>query len=461
MKCTVKNLFILGMLAVAGAANAQVDGTYKAAYGSPLVLQDNQTNFGDSNLGQQFNSNGNELNAAYAYRTESDLFLFFPGNIGSDFTSFQLFIDSASGGQQQLLFGQSGISFGKMRRISEESAGFGNGLKFDSGFDADYIFHINGGGDPFTIYADMAIVGNSTGEIGDNRYNQGGVWCGSSPGSGLMNAGQWLTGMALGVNNSNTAGVEGGPGASALANTGLATGIEVMIPLSQLRATPTSALKVCALINGQGADFMSNQVLGGLGGVDNLGEPRAVDFSAIAGDQFFTVPASASAFRTISGNIRYGDVTNNFAPSSMQPAFSIELRDSSDVKIRDMAVSLDASGNYSISVPAGDYKIYAKPWKCLSKVFAADTTAGNVTLNMDFLLGDIKRDGAITTDDYLVLSNYFDQSDGVEYDDAWNAWRNYNAELGAPPQWADLDGNGAITTDDYLYLSNNFDLSDE
>jgi len=53
---------------------------------------------------------------------------------------------------------------------------------------------------------------------------------------------------------------------------------------------------VCAFINGVGHDFVSNQVLGGIGGGGNLGDPRYVNFANIPGDQFFyvVVPEPAS-----------------------------------------------------------------------------------------------------------------------------------------------------------------------
>ncbi|MBL8040079.1 MAG: hypothetical protein JNM04_01905 [Chthonomonas sp.] len=460
MKCTLKNLSILGMIALVGAANAQIDGSYKAAYGSPIVLQDTQTNFGDSNTGLQFSANGNELNAAYAYRDASDLYLFFPGNLATDYTSFELFIDSRAGGQNRITATNSGISFGKLRRMGDD--GSGNGLKFDNAFSADYFFHMNGGGDTYTAYLDCAIIGNNVGEVGDNRYNQGGFWLGSSPGFGTMNAGQVNSGLGVGVNMSNTAGVEAGTGLSTLANTGLATGLEFRIPLSMIGATPTSALRVCAFVNGQGADYVSNQVMGGLGGSDNLGDPRNIDFSSIAGDQFFTVPATNSAYRTISGKFKLGDLTGTYVPGNPQPVVEMELRDSGGTKIRDLMVSVEPDQSYSVTVPAGNYQLSFKPRKCLRKNINVDVTSGNVT-NADVvcLLGNIKYDGIINTDDYLALSGFFDMSDGVEYDQAWNDWRNWNNDLQACPSWCDLNYNGIIDTDDYLFLSNNFDNADE
>ena len=44
-----------------------------------------------------------------------------------------------------------------------------------------------------------------------------------------------------------------------------------------------------AFINGSNHDYLSNQVLGPLGGAPNLGEPRAVDFSSVRGEQFVVI----------------------------------------------------------------------------------------------------------------------------------------------------------------------------
>ena len=48
-------------------------------------------------------------------------------------------------------------------------------------------------------------------------------------------------------------------------------------------------IAVAAFVNGSAHDFVSNQVLGPLGGAGNLGEPRVVDFGGIPGDQFVVV----------------------------------------------------------------------------------------------------------------------------------------------------------------------------
>jgi hypothetical protein len=77
------------------------------------------------------------------------------------------------------------------------------------------------------------------------------------------------------------------------------TGVELAIPFSAIGISGATVIKISAFINGSGHDYLSNQVLGGVGGLGNLGEPRNVNFANIAGDQFFTVvvpePASLLA----------------------------------------------------------------------------------------------------------------------------------------------------------------------
>jgi hypothetical protein len=119
-------------------------------------------------------------------------------------------------------------------------------------------------------------------------------------------------GLIFAWNNSNTAGVTGAGGiangvevASAAA---VRTGVEVLVPLASI-GSPTGSIRIAAFINGGGSDFLSNQVVGGLGGLGNLGEPRLVDFSTIPGQQFVTAnPNQAVAsLPTVDGTLSSGE----------------------------------------------------------------------------------------------------------------------------------------------------------
>ncbi len=82
------------------------------------------------------------------------------------------------------------------------------------------------------------------------------------------------------------------------------TGVEIAIPLSNFSlggATPTGQIRVAGHIISSSNDFLSNQVIGGLGGPSaNLGDPANVSYAepsggnpdGIPGNQFLIVPAS-------------------------------------------------------------------------------------------------------------------------------------------------------------------------
>ena len=86
-----------------------------------------------------------------------------------------------------------------------------------------------------------------------------------------------------------TVGTQSGPNDSD--PTLVTTGIELAIKLADLPGSGVGGqIKIAGFVNGSGHDFLSNQIFGGLqADPDNLGEPRNVDFSALAGDQFITV----------------------------------------------------------------------------------------------------------------------------------------------------------------------------
>jgi hypothetical protein len=97
-------------------------------------------------------------------------------------------------------------------------------------------------------------------------------------------------GLEAAIDNSNVAGVPGGTDPASGA--GVVTGVEYRIPLALL-GYKTGPIRICAIVNGGGHDYMSNQVLGGCGaGTGNFGEPRFVNFNSVAGDQFFVVPGT-------------------------------------------------------------------------------------------------------------------------------------------------------------------------
>ncbi|GIV08374.1 MAG: hypothetical protein KatS3mg019_0465 [Fimbriimonadales bacterium] len=282
----------LASLSALALAQPTIDGTRDALYGTPIVVQDTPTGFGDNNLGQVDYANGSELDAAYAYvdTTNSILYLFLAGNLESNFNKLEIFFDTVAGGQNRLRGDNSGVDFGGLNRMGDD--GSGNGLTFDAGFEADYWIGVTGGGGPYALYANWAELLTSGGGPGDYLGTTG------AASDGTLSGGNNPNGIRITINNSNTGGVTGSAADPAAASA-VFTGVELAIPFAAIGITGTPTIKISAFINGSGHDFLSNQVLGGVGGLGNLGEPRNVNFANIAGDQYFTVvvpePASMVA----------------------------------------------------------------------------------------------------------------------------------------------------------------------
>lgn len=294
MKRTVKwSMLACAAAWITASASAQtIDGTRDAIYGSPIVVQNTPTGFGDSNLGQVDYANGSELDAAYAYvdMTGQTLYLFLAGNLESNFNKLEIFFDTVAGGQNRLRGDNSGVDFGGLNRMGDD--GTGNGLTFDSGFEADYWIGITGGGSPYALYANWAQL--LTGGGGPGYY----LGTTSAASDGTLTGGTNPDGIRVTINNSNTGGVTSST-ADPIDAAAVTTGVELAIPFSAIGISGATVIKISAFINGSGHDYLSNQVLGGVGGLGNLGEPRNVNFANIAGDQFFTVvvpePASLLA----------------------------------------------------------------------------------------------------------------------------------------------------------------------
>lgn len=276
-------MVVAAVLAVAGAAQAQVDGSYKPSYGSPVSVQQNATGFGDSNVGQQFAANGSELNAAYWYTSGGNLNLLFTGNLQDNNNKFVIFFDNGDAGGQNVVTGGANLP------------GNYTGMTFDTGFRATHYISLGMNNSP-SFYVDAGnLLTNSGGYEGGNGNAQNG---------GALTGGSNALGILAAVDNSNVFGVtaSGPQGTNAL--TAL-TGIEIQIPWSSLGLTPNSTLRIAAMINGQGHDYLSNQVLGSLpAGTGNLGNDgngnfingnlNLINFNNFAGNQFITIPAPGS-----------------------------------------------------------------------------------------------------------------------------------------------------------------------
>ena len=277
------NRFIstMAVLAVTPSALAQIviDGTAEKAYGAALAVQNVQTQFGNANLGQIDYANGSEIDGLFARVEGGILYIVIAGNVESNFNKLDVFLDTREGGQNRLRGNNPNVSFDGLNRMGDN--GTGNGLTFDECFTADFYFTTTCGGAPFATYANIAQVLTEGGGSGD--------YIGSG-GSGTNILNSELYGVQVGYNNSNAAGVDGGTGAAD--GSGVRTGVEVALPLSLIGFDPVSPqnIKICAFINGTGHDFASNQFIAGLGpNTANLGDPRAINLTAVAGNQYAVV----------------------------------------------------------------------------------------------------------------------------------------------------------------------------
>ncbi len=283
MKRTLKWSALTCAIVLGTSVYAQViDGSRDALYGAPFVIQDTPTGFGDSNLGQVDYANGSELNAEYAYvdMPNSTLYLFFAGNLESNFNKLHIFFDTVSGGQNTLPNTNPGVDFNILNNMA--------GLTFDSDFSADYWINVTNGGTTHAIFANWAQLGVAGNYLGTT----------TAASDGTLTGGTNPDNIRVTLNNSNTGGVTSStadPTAAGAVN----TGVELAIPFSAIGITGVTTIKVSAFITSPSGDFVSNQVLGGIGGGNNLGGPGGVNFANIDGNQYFTVvvpePASLIA----------------------------------------------------------------------------------------------------------------------------------------------------------------------
>lgn len=283
--------------AVAAPAAVTVDGQRAEGEGYVNVAQQNtQTDFGNNDDGTTFGANGSELDAAWVTSDDTTLYLLLSGNLQTNYNKLEIFFDTiADAGQNRLRGDNADIDFNGLNRMGDD--GSGNGLTFDAGFAPDRFITLttgdSGGGNIQLCFA-VATLATTGGGPGSFETCQAGQNAGVTPAVGP-------SGIVVALNNSNTGGVAGGSGAAGAADVlGVTTGVELAIPLSWLGVDARAAVgdvRVAAFVNGGGHDFVSNQVLGGIGGGGNLGEPRSVNFANVTGEQFFslaTVPTAVT-----------------------------------------------------------------------------------------------------------------------------------------------------------------------
>lgn len=287
--------------------NIKMDGTADGYYGTEIAEQDTHTGFGDSFLGMVDLANGSELANAYAVLNSTvdpdRLLLLFGGNLESNGNKLEIFFDSKPGGQNRLRGDNSQVDGNGLNRMGENAGGenpsasgvLGPGLTFDPDFEPDYWLGVTCGGNPFAIRAHWAELHTAGG--GTGRY----LGSTEAVSDGTLSGGENPDDIRMTINNENFMGVPGDPNIRFPVQYKVETGIEISLDATRLMGAP-GPIKVCAFINGLQHDFVSNQVLPGIGGGANLGEPRHVNFSQIPGDQFLTIEPEAHS-STCPGNL--------------------------------------------------------------------------------------------------------------------------------------------------------------
>jgi len=300
----MKTVFATGIALLAGGSLAsggvhEMDGTLDGMFGPLAAIQNNSTGFGDDQSGHAAYADGSELDGAAIAIDQGNLIIHLGGNLQSNYNKLELFIDARDGGQNKILGINPDVGFGALQRMGDD--GSGNGLTFDEGFEADYYVSVGCGddnGNGIIYYVDCAELRTNGDGVGG--YAGSGTTHVDAKGVVTITPSTGDQGISVAINNSNVGGVIGGDGEDCGAPDDVAveTGIEISIPLFLMDwdfdGLPFDDVRICAFINGSGHDWVSNQVLGGLGGSANLAEPRDVNFAMIDGDQFVVMGADAA-----------------------------------------------------------------------------------------------------------------------------------------------------------------------
>lgn len=272
-------------------------------------------------------ASGSEIDGVFARADGAILSVLVTGNLQTTYNKIDLFFDVNSGGQQQLRGDNVDIDFNGLNRMGAGTQG--NGIMWDSGFQPDHwIAFTNGGTNPdVQVFANAATLRSDGPLYNLNNWKLDyGAYDGGSKASNnpIMFDGAQLdipsenlanlftnysprdaqlevynnpsapapaVGLTkLSINNSNILGVTGSSAAGAAAVT---TGLEIQVSLWELGWDGVSPIKLAGFVNNGSHSFVSNQVIGSLpDGSANLGEPRVIDFTAIAGNQYITLNVS-------------------------------------------------------------------------------------------------------------------------------------------------------------------------
>jgi hypothetical protein len=242
------------LLGLCGSVSAAItlDGANIPSEGLDLLAtQDSATRFGNAIGGGQDSAGGSELNQIYANIVGTTLELGITGNLEGNFNKMWIFFDGVAGGQNVLADDNADGGFGEINNLA--------GLTFDGGFTADRGIRIEIGSGYWGVNG-FDLVSKTATSIAN----------GGGPGDLALVGVAGAYGVSFGWDNSNVLGVDGSSSAAAATAT---TGWEFSIDMATFFGESPSSVGISTFVSNGDGGFLSNQVLPGTGGTDNLGSP--------------------------------------------------------------------------------------------------------------------------------------------------------------------------------------------
>ena len=218
--------------------------------------------------------NVGELDQLFVRPGQDGLRIGITGNLPTDGSAVVVFVDTALGGASTLNTTPQGSTPAYIPGL--------NGTVFDSGFAPDTMIGINASGG--TQYFVDQLFLSPQGAV--KFYRGNGV---PNSGASTLTGGSNITGLAVAVNNGNTAGVTATSAAGAATAT---SGIEMLVPYGDIGLPSAASARAgmlvkigVALVASDGT--FTNQTLPPIAGTAALG--LAPNFNSIAGNQFAAV----------------------------------------------------------------------------------------------------------------------------------------------------------------------------
>ncbi len=186
--------------------DGSLDGGVAGSAYTRVFLQQNYTGFGNETDGTVDgsgpNGGGSEIDAVYMAKDATNLYIFVAGNLETNGNGLDIYLDTGAGGSGTL--GSAGGSGGFI-------PGGQAGQVFDAGFTANYVLSVDSfdhDSDGGTVNVPRVFFGNLADQVrlagSISGYGAGGAGTATGGDAGAPS-------IALGVNNSNTQGVEGNP----------------------------------------------------------------------------------------------------------------------------------------------------------------------------------------------------------------------------------------------------------